>query len=206
MPCCSKVVVKPAAAEPDTLLPGAEDTVRPAAPSCWRPLASSSSRTDWSPAAEVTTRLLAKAPTFLDERSTRSMSATPVALSVASVHPSGGTTVKAPERPRTSSPAAVAAEPVGVDVAPDAEAGLLAGGEAVVSFEQPVSTRAQVRTPTETTRVGRAFMRTIQPQVAGDRRSGLGPETPLRRQNGVPAWPRPAPPGRRRPGRRPPRG
>src|SRR6478609_9477079 len=191
MPCCSKVVVKPAAAEPDTLLPGAEDTVRPAAPSCWRPLASSSSRTDWSPAAEVTTR---------------SMSATPVALSVASVHPSGGTTVKAPERPRTSSPAAVAAEPVAVDVAPDAEAGLLAGGEAVVSFEQPVSTRAQVRTPTETTRVGRAFMRTIQPQVAGDRRSGLGPETPLRRQNGVPAWPRPAPPGRRRPGRRPPRG
>src|SRR6478735_3814537 len=182
MPCCSNVVVKPTAVEPDTVLSGAEETVRPAAPSCRRPLTSSSSRTDWSPSDAVTTRLLAKAPTFFDESSTRSMLATPLAWSVASVQPSGGTTVNPPERPLTSSPSAVVPVPVAPDVLPAegiAEVLDTDGGEAVVSFEQPVSTNVQVRTPTETTRVGRAFMPTIQPHGPDGRRSGLGPETPL---------------------------
>src|SRR4051812_38580671 len=166
MPCCEKLVVKPTAVAPAMAFSGAGETVRPAADSWDRPLASSSSRIDASPFVAVTTRLLANASTFFEDSRTRSTSGTPPALSVASAHPSGGTTVKLPDRARSSSPGSPAAA-----LAVDTDAELVTAGDGSgVAAEHPARTNAHVRSATGTTRAGLADMPTIQPQPC--RRSG----------------------------------
>src|SRR4051794_4041627 len=134
MPCCSKLVVNPTAMVPAMAFSGAGETVRPAAESWDRPLASSSSSTGGSPFVAVTTRLLAKASIFFEDRRARATGGTPLPLAVAAAQPPGATTVKLPAFPGTpspdspDSPAAVLVAETGVEL-------LAALGGSGVAFE-----------------------------------------------------------------------